>query len=123
MQPSERSMCERCDTLTAERDAAREDARVARNERDSAHEGWDTNHKLASRNAEERNAARADRDRLAACVERVASLVNDHGWSRGLGADDVVTISTPDSLVLTHALTALLDYAGEKRAALEGTDV
>jgi hypothetical protein len=51
-------------------------------------------------------------------VERVESLVNDHGWSRGLGADDVVTISTPDALVLTHALTTLLDEARARRAAL-----
>jgi hypothetical protein len=62
---------------------------------------------------------KAERDRLAACVERVESLVNDHGWSRGLGADDVVTISTPDALVLTHALTTLLDEARARRAALE----
>ena len=57
--------------MLRERDAARFEARVARNERDSAHEGWDVNHKLASQYAEERNTARAERDRLAACVERV----------------------------------------------------
>jgi hypothetical protein len=95
------------DIITAERDAARVRSEYWKGEHRAANQVIDT---LA-----------ADRDRLVACVERVESLVNDHGWSRGLGADDVVTISTPDSLALTHALTDLLDYAQERRAALEGS--
>jgi predicted nuclease with TOPRIM domain len=85
-------MCERCDTLTAERDAARERSEYWKAEHAAANEVIDT--------------IRADRARLAACVERVRGLCEraDH-WEESLDG------KTADCYVDVTSILAALEGA------------